>query len=351
MGSRRMNHSLQGGLQRKQKGLGMVKVSVITAVYNVEAYLEKCLDSLLAQTLPELEIIAVNDGSTDGSQQILERYMEKTDKLKCFYKENGGAAAARNYGLQFATGAYVGYVDSDDFVDAEMFQVLYEKAVSNDSDIVECNLRHTYATGEDIEVMERFYKRGELLCFGRYVVWNKLYRRDWLMESKAGFPAGYIYEDVAFVANLTPYIRRYDYVDIAPVHYVQRRSSINNSTSEKTMHILPVLRYIVEFYKENGFYETFETELEYLHARILLCSSLSRMCHMRQPELRKRALRENWSALVSAYPQWRKNPILRTQKTHQAIFMKTVNAVTYRIYGVILPVVYRIKAGVGRKWQ
>ena len=321
----------------------MVKVSVIIAVYNAEEYLEKCLDSLLEQTLEEIEIIAVDDGSTDSSPEILKRYAAADMKVKCFTKPNGGAADARNYGLAYASGEYVGYLDSDDFADADMFEVMYNKAKEQGSDIVECNLHHTYENYEDTEIMDKYYEPGELLCFGRYVVWNKIYRREWLLEAHAHFPVGVIYEDVAFVAKLAPYIKKYDYVDIAPVHYVQRESSVNNSKSVKTMDIFAVLHDIISFYREKGFYEQYEKELEYLYARILLCSSFARMCRIPDRTIRKRALKLNWSELVGAFPKWRRNPILKKDKGRNALFMKMQNPLCYKICGASFPVALKIK--------
>lgn len=318
----------------------MIKVSVIVAVYNAEQYLGACLDSLLAQTLADIEIIAVDDGSTDSSGCILAQYAARTGKLKCYAQQNSGAAAARNLALRYATGEYIGFVDSDDFVDPDMYETLYGRAAAESVDIVECNLRHTWRGGEDIEIMQQYCDPSDLLCFGRYVVWNKIFRRDWLRESGVQFPEGCIYEDVAFVANLIPYIRRYAYADIAPIHYVQRLSSANNSASAKTMEIIPVLQYISAFYQERGFAETFSAELEYLYTRILLCSSLARICRIRASELRRMALRANWELLAQTWPKWRSGKVLRKQTSRRAIYMKTVNAFTYRVYAALLTAAY-----------
>lgn len=329
----------------------MVKVSVIVPVYNAESSLEKCLDSILGQTLEDIEIIAVDDGSVDGSGVILKAYMQRTDKLKCFFQPNAGAGAARNLGLRHATGTYIGLIDSDDFIDPDMYERLYDRAVAEQADVVECNLRHTWSNGEDTEVMERFYDPHELLCFGRFVVWNKLFRRAMLTEADVRFPEGYIYEDVAFVANLTPHIRRYAYEDIAPVHYVQRLSSENNATSAKTMHIFPVLRFISDYYDRHGFAESYSADLEYLYTRILLCSSLMRICRMDDPPLRRRALRENWELLANTYPDWRKNPVLRGQKDARGMYMKTVNAFTYRIYAALITATQFVGRRLQRRWR
>ena len=113
------------------------KVSVIVPVYKVEKYLEKCLDSLVHQTLESLQIIVVNDGSPDNSQNIIDRYVkEYPNKIFGYIKENGGLGDARNYGMQFADGEYIAFVDSDDWVDEKMFELMYNFAVKNEHQIV-----------------------------------------------------------------------------------------------------------------------------------------------------------------------------------------------------------------------
>jgi len=326
----------------------MIKVSVIVAVYNAEKYLEKCIDSLLAQTLAEIEIIAINDGSSDSSLDILKSYAIKSAKLKYFTKSNGGASDARNYGLAHANGEYIGYLDSDDFVDSDMYELMYNKAKENNSDIVECNLHHIFANGEDTEVVSKYYQPSELLCFGRYVVWNKIYKRELLIKASAHFPVGVIYEDVAFVAKLLPYVRSYEYIDAAPIYYVQRSNSVNNSKSEKTMDIFIVLQDIIHFYKQKELYQQYEKELEYLYARILLCSSFMRMCRIPDKSIRKKVLRLNWQELMNTFPKWRGNDILRQERSKNAFFMKMQNTISYRILSISFPFMLRLGANKSR---
>ena len=122
------------------------KVSVIVPVYNSRDYLERCLESLVNQTLPDIEIVVVNDGSPDDSQTIIDRYAEAyPDKIVSLSKENGGLSDARNFGIARATGEYIGFVDSDDFVDLDMYERLYDKAASTDSDIVTHPMTYAHA--------------------------------------------------------------------------------------------------------------------------------------------------------------------------------------------------------------
>lgn len=323
----------------------MIKVSVIVPVYNVEEYLPRCLDSLIHQTMKEeeLEVIVVDDGATDHSSEIIEEYAKKSPRIRAVHKENGGLSDARNYGLPFARGEYVGYVDSDDFIDLDMYELLYRKAKEEDSDMVECNLRHTYSDYEDIEIGQKIYDKKEMIMVGRSVVWNKIYKRDWLLSTGVTFPKGHIYEDVEFFVKLVPYIRKYSYIDEASIHYVQRESSINNLSSKKTLDILNILEHIETFYQERGFYEEYKDALEFLFTRILLCSSFARMSRIRDKQERQAALKKNWNMLIEHYPNWKKNAYLKKMPGKNAIFMRSVNGITYRIYAALLPSLLAIK--------
>ena len=121
-----------------------MKVSVIVPVYNVEKYLAKCLDSLINQEFFNYEIIVVNDGSTDNSQEIIEEYAKRYDIIKDVFKKNGGLSSARNYGLEKASGKYITFVDSDDYVDENMYLKMYEKAKSGNFDIVTSDINYVY---------------------------------------------------------------------------------------------------------------------------------------------------------------------------------------------------------------
>ena len=123
----------------------MPNVSVIVPVYNVEDYIERCMESLINQTLKDIEIIVVNDGSTDKSETKIKKYLDKyPDKIKYFVKENGGLSDARNYGMQYATGEYIAFLDSDDYVDITLYEKMYKIAVEQNCDYVECNFIWKY---------------------------------------------------------------------------------------------------------------------------------------------------------------------------------------------------------------
>lgn len=311
----------------------MPKVSVIVPVYNTEKYLEKCLDSLVNQTLSDIEIIVVNDGSTDGSQKIIDSFQEKyKEKVISFIKTNGGLSDARNYGMKFAKGDYVGFIDSDDYVDITMYEEMYSKATEENSDYVECDFYWVYHNKKRLDTREAYNGKKEMLVNARVVAWNKLIKRELLDKTKIEFPVGYRYEDVEFFYKLLPHLDRVSFVEKPFIYYIQRENSISNSQNERTKEIFDVLNHVIEYYKTQGIYEEYVAELEYIYARFLLCSSLLRMVKIRDKDIRKNLLKQTWTNLNKKFPNWKQNKILKKEQGIKNWYMKSVNKVTFPIY-------------------
>ena len=128
----------------------MSKISVIVPVYNVQKYIDNCLKSLVTQTIKDIEIIIVNDGSKDNSEKIIEKYVEK---------ENGGLSSARNYGLEYATGEYIAFLDSDDYVDCKMYEEMYNLAKKENADMVECDFIWEWKYGKKVFDKRKKHKK------------------------------------------------------------------------------------------------------------------------------------------------------------------------------------------------
>ncbi len=314
----------------------MPKVSIIVPVYNVELYLIKCLDSLVDQTLKDIEIIAVNDGSTDNSKQILEIYSKKyPEKIKVLQKINGGLSDARNFGIPHATGEYIAFLDSDDYVEPDMYEKMYKEAIEENSDMVECDFIWEYSNKKKIDKGKSYINKKEMMIYGRVVAWNKLIKKSVLDNAKIEFPKGLRYEDVEFFYKIIPYCNKISFVKEPLVHYVQRDSSIANSQNERNKEIFVVLDNVISYYKENNLYEEYKVELEYTYTRLLLCSSLFRMLKIEDTEVKKSLLNETWQKLNTTFPNWKKNEILKNYKSKKNLYMRTVNKFTYKIYSQI----------------
>ena len=284
----------------------MIKVSIIVPFYNVENYIEKCLQSLVSQTLEDIEIILVNDGSEDKSEEIAKKFIETyPEKLVYLKKENGGLSDARNYAIPKARGEYIAFLDSDDYVEMNMYEEMYNKAKEENLDYVECDFLWEYPD----KILESKGKmcnnKKEMFIHTRVVAWNKLIKRELIQENKMEFPKGYRYEDVEFFYKIIPHIKKLTIVEEPFIHYVQRDNSISNSQNTRTKEIIDVLDNVIKYYKEKNIYNEYKEELEYNYARYLLCSSMLRMIMIEEKEERDKTVKLAWNKLNERFPKWK----------------------------------------------
>jgi glycosyltransferase involved in cell wall biosynthesis len=218
-----------------------ILLSVIVPVYNVEKYLRKCLDSLVNQTMKDIEIIIVNDGSTDKSQDIIDEYVSRyPDMIRSYIKENGGLGDARNYGLERAKGEYVGFVDSDDWVSTEMFKKMYSM-LQTGYDIVMCDMV-TVIDGFETGEISKSYRRKNfnekeliLNSTNPAIACNKIYKKD--LFNIIRFPSGW-YEDIATTPIILSYADNVGYLEEPLYYYRQRKNSITASIDNKTLGVI-----------------------------------------------------------------------------------------------------------------
>lgn len=221
----------------------MKKISVIVPIYNVEKYLEKCLDSILNQTYRYLEVILVNDGSTDSSKNICLHYEKLDERILLVSQENKGLSAARNKGLELATGDYIIFIDSDDYIAENMLEILINNIMEYDADIATCGIYNVY-----IDKKQALYEKKEKyvcdaeeayrqILIGKKVpasICNKLIKRTCI--SGLSFPQGKHYEDAFFHVDLMQRVK-YVCIDTEPLYYyVHRSGSITTGQYQKSSY-------------------------------------------------------------------------------------------------------------------
>ena len=321
----------------------MPKVSIIVPIYNVEMYIEKCLETLVNQTLKDIEIILVNDGSKDGSAEIAKKYLEKyPEKIIYLEKENGGLSDSRNYGLPHAKGEYIAFLDSDDYVEKNMYEEMYKLAKKENSDMVQCNFYWEYPDKNKKEIAEvkEYTGKKEMLEKTRVEAWNKLIKREILVKNpEIRFPKGLRYEDVEFTYKLVPYVEKVSILNKPFIHYIQRKNSISNTQNERTKEIFDVLDNVIKYYKEKNLYEEYEEQLEYVYVKTVFCRSLLRMVKIQDKNIKSQLLKRTWENVNIKFPEWKKNPILKNNKSLKDIYLKTINKTTYKIYCKILSLI------------
>ena len=226
----------------------MPAISVIIPVYNVEPYLRECLDSVVNQTFRDLEIICVNDGSTDGGPAILEEYAAKDSRIQIVTKENGGLSDARNAGLAIASGDFILFVDSDDYLAVNACQTLYSKAVETNSDMVmflfKCFGNSERSPSDSVsyypEVLTDCLEKIQYEFNNWQTAWSNLFRRKIIDENNLRFHKGLIFEDVPFVAKASLLANKIAIVPKKLYFYRQREDSIMQNKQQRNFLSRPL---------------------------------------------------------------------------------------------------------------
>lgn len=240
--------------------MGKIKVSIIVPIYNLESYLERCLDSILNQTLKEIEVICIDDGSIDNSLKILNMYKDK--RIKIFTKRNEGVSSARNYGLEVACGEYIGFVDGDDFIESNMYEKLYKNAIKNQSDIVICNMKYIFSENTYKVRFENFLNKKkiktnkELFNIKGYVC-NKIFKRQ--IINKIKFDKNIRWgEDQLFFTEMLFKSDIVTFEDSVFYNYYQRQNSSTLISNDKILDLIKSYKKIKNVLLENESYDIFK---------------------------------------------------------------------------------------------
>ena len=297
----------------------MIKVSVIVPVYDTEKYLKKCLDSLVNQTLKEIEIIVINDCSPDNSKEILKEYEKKYNNIKVFHnKTNKGIGYNRNFGIEKATGEYIGFVDSDDYVDVTMYEKLYNKAKKDGLELVICNFYKMLEKEDSLEEITPDFiieeqknttleKTPSLLSKVNLAPWNKLYKRS-LLGNDVRFPEKLKYEDAIVVIKALARSKKIGFIKDKLNYYLVRNKSETTVMDKRVFDILEITKQIIEELKSQAYYENIIEEVEAWVTRNLFRYTLQQK-YQRDSNLKNKFIDEVFSYLNTNFPNWKKNKI------------------------------------------
>ena len=317
----------------------MPKVSIIVPIYNVEKYLERCLHSLVNQTLQDIEIICVNDGSPDQSQQIVDQFaLDYPGKVIPVQKKNGGLADARNYGLNYVNGDYLLFIDSDDWIEAQMCETMYRTAISESADLVVCDIQNVYEDGHVAYVSCGDFKEGNIKTLPYLLTidnsaCNKLFKKTLFEDIK--FPLGIWYEDLGCIPIVLSKAQRVVKVNKAFYNYFQREGSIINTYSEKSLDIYKALQLIDSYY--NGKYRS---EVEFLYIKNLMLYGCSRHLTVKNGEAyMDRAV----DFMKERFPFWLKNPYVKSFSFKDRFILWLYSVKRYRLVRMLLSIKQSLK--------
>lgn len=227
----------------------MVKVSIIVPVYNTAKYLSMCIESLINQTLKDIEIILINDGSTDESESIIKKYKDK--RIKYIFKKNEGIGKTRNLGIEKTNGEYLAFIDSDDYIEPNFCEVMYNKAIKDECDIVICDYYKDinerleevkFASFKDTNLKEN----PEIINLINLGPCNKIYKKELFKDKNNRFIENLKYEDAPFVCRLLLSAKKIGKIDECLAHYVIHEKSETTTRDERIFDILKITDIIVK---------------------------------------------------------------------------------------------------------
>lgn len=259
-----------------------VKLSLIIPVYNVESYIYKCLESAINQTMREIEIIIVNDGSTDSSETIIMEFIQKDDRIVYISQHNQGLSCARNAGIKRAKGEYIAFLDSDDWIEPTFLEDMYNQAIITNSDIVMCNYSRVFEKTGKVSPVHRNIKDTIFsseeavhkiildISIQNYA-WDKIYRKNLFIDNNVFYPMKMYYEDMPTTFRLFFYANQIAYVDKSLYNYLQRDNSITRSFGDKHINdIIHALYLMKDFMLDNGIYLKYQKEYKFFCTKNLI---------------------------------------------------------------------------------
>ena len=317
----------------------MVKslISVIVPVYNVEKYLIRCMDSLINQSYDNLEIILVDDGSTDRSPEICDGYAEKDSRVKVIHKENGGPSAACNAGLAAASGDYIGFADSDDYLHEDMYKILMREIKAENADMVMCRFERVYDTYIKPEPVDGYSKdvlsREDMYNIWHdvetIVRWNKVFRKEALEGIM--FPDGKIMEDEAIKPLIYERLNKIIRINKKLYFYQQSGSSITRKVFyPKKMDKLDAIFENIKWFKQKNMTDYLNTEVKYYWDYFL---DYYKRCMFYDGEDTSGKLRIYKKQFDKVYPLMLKCPLLTSKNKLTVTLMRVSPKLFFRITG------------------
>lgn len=277
----------------------MDKISVIVPVYNIEEYIGECLESLAHQTYSNFEVLVVNDGSPDNSENVIKPFL-KDKRFRYLKKKNGGLSSARNYGMDYATGDFYAFVDGDDYVEPNYLEVLYQTLSSNHTDISVCSFERNYPS----KVSYNLVSEQDVLNFRCPAAWNKLYKRSVIDENNIRFPEGLWYEDLHFSTRAIM-VGTVSVTDEFLYHYRQNENSIMHTYDDRIFQIYQVMEEVISFAQDREVYKAHKGNLEHACVYHILIGTIYRASF--HPDFSINMIKQIANFVAKKYPEWYNN--------------------------------------------
>ena len=315
------------------------KLSIIVCAYNSEKTIKKTIDSLLDQT-EAIKIIIIDDGSKDNTAKIAKEYSDMYPDISYYYKENGGIADARNFGMDKVDTEYFGFLDSDDTCKKDMAMKMLEAIEKDEADVAICDFSKIFKDKTIYQKDTGFKDKKDMIARAFAIVWNKIYKTSFIRDIGIRFNKGLRYEDICFSYELFPYLNKVAYVEESLIDYYQNEGSQSREYSLEVLDLLEDLKLLKTYYKDNGLLAKYSDELEYINIRLILGSGYLRAIRIGDKEARKGVLDKGWEYFNREYPNFKDNPYLKEGLKNK--YYGHINRFIYDHSGWLFRIAYKL---------
>lgn len=316
----------------------MPKISVVIPIYNVEQFLDRCLKSVLNQSFIDFEVLCINDGTQDNSQSIIDEYVKKDSRFKSFIKKNGGLSDARNYGIQYVEGDYIFFLDSDDYIEPNCLEDLYNAVLQDNADLAMCGYNEVNYDGTINKqvINNKLLKQGgfknnlDLLCNYPHCAWNKLYSKRFFKELNIRYPKGLFYEDVGTTPLIYLEANNISYINKPLINYVVNRpGNITTTVNKKIVEILDNLKIVNDYYINKGSFNTYKDQLCYFNLDMIF-DNLYKSKWIKDDDVIDKFFDDAYNLLNNYFDNWKNNKFFKKYNFIKQIMLK--NKDSYKKY-------------------
>lgn len=299
----------------------MVDISIIVPSYNAEKYIDKCICSLINQTKTELEFIIINDGSTDSTEELIKKYDDR--RIKYFKNKNGGIGKTRNFGIEKASGKYLMFVDSDDYLEQDACELLFNEIEKTNSDVVVSNFYKIFDNKkESINITSfntcKLEDNPKLINIVNTAPWNKIYRTSLVRDNNIVFPENIKYEDAPFVLECFDKAKKISQINEYTYNYVIRNNSETTVRDEKVFDLFRILDRIRVYFNDKDY---IKEELDYYIVSMLMNYNIQQRVQ-KDKSVAMKFINTSFDYLDKYVPNYKKNKYFRDRSKLKSFIEK-----------------------------
>lgn len=306
------------------------KISVVVACYNVEKFVKECIESLKSQTYSNIEVLLIDDGSKDGTKNIIKSVISGDPRFQYYYQKNSGVSSARNLGLKYATGEYITFLDSDDYVEPTFLEKLYQSIQTNNSDFAICSIKRVYPKKNTYHHIQE----EDVYLAKLPAMWNKLCRIELLKKNNIFFPENIWYEDLAVGTEVFLSAKKFSIVDEFLHNYRQQEGSLIRRSDNRIFDIYKTIEIIEDYAQKKKIQKKYHYNLEFINIYHILIGTTYRASF--HECFSKDMVEAICQRVEKKYPNWFKNPYLEKLGFPYRVYLFLLAKRKYRLCYTLL---------------